>query len=71
MSGLKNFDDTLLPISALSTFAFCPRRYYLLNIKYNSKYYGNEFTEQGKLNHDNVHTSKIERRKTLVKVNNM
>ena len=71
MSGLRNFDDTLLPNSVLSTFAFCPRRYYLLNIEYNSKYYGNEFTEEGKLSHDNVHASKIERRKTLVKVNNM
>ena len=67
MSGLKNFDDFLIPISSLSTFTFCPRRYYLLYVECNDSDYGNGFTELGKISHTTLHDSKIEKGRTLLK----
>ena len=71
MSGLKNFDDFLIPISSLSTYVFCKRRYYLLNVECNDRFYGNELTAKGKVEHQTVHQSKIEKRKSFVKVHDM
>ena len=71
MSGLKNFDDFLIPISSLSTFTFCPRRYYLLHVECNDSDYGNSLTELGKISHTTVHNSKIEKRKNFIKVHDL
>jgi CRISPR-associated exonuclease Cas4 len=71
MSGLQNLDDNLISISSLSSFVFCKRRHYLLNVECNDTYYGNELTALGKAEHENVHASKIEKRGSFVKVHNM
>lgn len=62
-------EDNLINISSLSEYAYCPRRFYL---RYIEKVEGiNEYMVDGTIRHNNIHNSKIEKRKSFIKMMNM
>ncbi len=61
--------DEYIPISYLSQFYYCNRRAALLLIE--QIWEENEYTAEGRMQHENVHTEKIERRGSVIKLHEM
>lgn len=62
---MMNRDD-YIPLSYISQYGYCPRRAALLMIE--QCWSENEYTAEGRAEHERVHTSRIEKRDEMVKV---
>lgn len=64
MMPSSSSDNELLPLSYLSQFGYCPRRCALLLLE--QVWIENEYTAAGRMEHERVHTARIERRGNLI-----
>ena len=53
--------ETYIPISQINTYVFCPRRFYYESVEGHQAV--NDHVEEGKIKHENVHTTVTDRRK--------
>lgn len=58
--------DDYIPLSYIAQYGYCPRRAALLMLE--QCWNENEYTAQGRAEHENVHDSRIEKRDSIIKL---
>lgn len=62
-------EENLITISSLSLFAYCKRRYYLMQLEQQNV--DNIYVIEGRIQHKEVHTSQIKNQGNFIEVTNM